>query len=158
MIYGNNISTADVAIKSPDVRLIKVNKTGNPNYLFLDLLINPGNQPGSFRILFTKNNKTVADYNYELKARIQGSSLRQGFNSSDVIYLLMPDRFANGDTANDNMPGMKEPVHRSDPNGRHGGDIKGILQHLDYIRDLGATAIWINPLLENNRKKYSYHG
>src|ERR1039457_6504711 len=158
MIYGKNISKALVTIKSSDARLIQVNKAENPDYLFLDILIRQGNQPGSFGILFTKDNKTIADYMYELKARVQGSSGRKGFNSSDVIYLLMPDRFANGDTTNDNMPGMKEPVKRSDPNGRHGGDIKGILQHLDYIGDLGATAIWINPLLENNMKRYSYHG
>ncbi len=158
MIYGRNISKTDVTIKSPDAKLMQVNKTENPDYLFLDILILPGNQPESFSINFTKEDKNIAIYNYELKARAPGSSGRKGFNSSDVIYLLMPDRFANGDTANDNIPGMKESARRSDPNGRHGGDIKGILQHLAYIKDLGATTIWINPLLENNMKKYSYHG
>jgi len=158
MIYGKNISKAEVTIKSPYVKLMKVNKTENPNYLFLDVLIWPVDKPEYFRIDFTKDGKTVVFYDYELKARVSGSSGRKGFNSSDVIYLLMPDRFANGDTANDNVPGMNEPVKRSDPNGRHGGDIKGIMQHLDYIKDLGATTIWINPLLENNMKKYSYHG
>jgi neopullulanase len=158
MIYGKNISTTEVSVKSSVAKLIKVNKTGNLNYLFLDILIQPGNTPGNFSILFTKDNKSVATYTYELKARVAGSATRPGFNSSDVIYLLMPDRFANGDTTNDNMPGMREPVNRSDPNGRHGGDIKGIMQHLDYIKELGATSIWITPLLENNMKRYSYHG
>ncbi len=158
LIYGKNISTASVTLKYPGVLLKKINKTENPNYLFLDLNIAPTAKPGTFSLVFMKDGKQVATYVYVLHSRKSGSAQRKGFNASDVIYLLMPDRFANGDPSNDNIPGMTEKMDRSNPNGRHGGDIKGILDHLDYIKDLGATAIWINPLLENNMEVYSYHG
>jgi neopullulanase len=158
LIFGKNISQTDPVISSPDAELSKVNRTENPDYLFLDIVIMPGEETRKFRIDFRKDGKTAASCDYELKARSPGSSERKGFSPSDVIYLIIPDRFANGDTANDNRPGMQEAVMRSDPNGRHGGDIRGIMQHLDYIKDLGAGAIWITPLLENNMKKYSYHG
>ncbi|HOI32959.1 MAG TPA: alpha-amylase family glycosyl hydrolase, partial [Bacteroidales bacterium] len=83
---------------------------------------------------------------------------RQGFTSSDAIYLLMPDRFANGDPDNDDMPGMLEKADRKNPNGRHGGDLEGIIQHLAYFTELGVTALWLNPVLENNMPSNSYHG
>jgi len=105
-----------------------------------------------------KEKKQVVTMSYELKQRDQSLGNHEGFDASDVIYLLMPDRFANGDTTNDDVTGMLEKADRVNPNGRHGGDIKGIEQHLDYLSDLGATAIWINPLLENNMPAYSYHG
>jgi glycosidase len=90
--------------------------------------------------------------------REEGSAERKGFDKTDVVYLIMPDRFANGDPSNDDMPGMLEKADRNNPDGRHGGDIKGISSHLDYIADLGVSAIWMNPLLENNNPEYSYHG
>ncbi|MCX6251901.1 MAG: glycoside hydrolase family 13 protein [Bacteroidetes bacterium] len=158
MIYGKNISQATVSIKSPDVALVRVNKVENPDYLFLDLLIQPLNRRTNIMITFINKGKQVAGCHYELRMRKAGSADRVGFNANDVVYLLMPDRFANGDTTNDNLPGMFETTDRNNPDGRHGGDIKGIMDHLGYIQDLGATAIWINPLLENNMKKYSYHG
>jgi len=158
MIYGKNIATTSVSITGTDITLKKVNKTENPNYLFLDLFISPQARPGKFLIRFKIKEKVVANYSYELFPRKKGSASRQGFNSSDVIYLIMPDRFANGDSLNDNIEGMKEKASRSNPDGRHGGDIRGIIDHLDYIKQLGATAIWINPLLENDMVKYSYHG
>jgi glycosidase len=158
MIYGKNIARTSININYPGVVLKKTNKTENPNYLFLDLFISPQTKPGKFLIRFTMKEQNIATYTYELFAREKGSALRKGFNSSDVIYLLMPDRFANGDTVNDNVVGMKEKANRSNPNGRHGGDIKGIVDHLDYLKDLGITAVWINPLLENDMEKYSYHG
>jgi glycosidase len=93
-----------------------------------------------------------------LNQRDNDPSLFQGFDNADVIYLLMPDRFANGDPSNDNVSGMLEKADRSNPLGRHGGDIKGITDHLDYLVGLGVTTLWINPLLENNMPKQSYHG
>ena len=110
------------------------------------------------RINFSVGTRVVATYNYSFKAREPGSAERKGFGSSDVIYLLMPDRFANGDTLNDYSTRNAAGGNRMDPDGRHGGDIRGIENHLDYIKELGATAIWITPLLENNMAKYSYHG
>jgi neopullulanase len=158
MVYGKEISKANVSLSYPGVTMQKVNKVENPNYLFLDLVIAPNTKPGKFDITFKINQKKAAQYSYEVLARKPGSATRRGFSSSDVIYLVMPDRFSNGDTTNDNVPGMKQGVKRSDPDERHGGDIRGIIDHLDYIRDIGFTALWINPLLENDQEKYSYHG
>ena len=158
LVHGKNIASASVTVDYPGLLLQKINKVENPNYLFLDLSINSNTRPGIALINFKVKGKIVGKYIYELKARKKDSAGRKGFNSHDVIYLLMPDRFANGDTSNDNVAGMTEPVNRKNQDGRHGGDIKGITDHLDYFSDLGVTALWINPLLENNMAKYSYHG
>ena len=96
---------------------------------------------------------------YELKQRRPGSSEVKGFDASDVLYLIMPDRFANGNPDNDIVPGMLEnKVDRNEQYGRHGGDLKGIEDHLDYLEDLGVTAIWLNPTQENDMPESSYHG
>jgi len=95
---------------------------------------------------------------YELKRREPGSANREGFNTSDVMYLIMPDRFANGDPGNDEIAGMPDPLNMDDDFGRHGGDIQGMIDHLDYISGMGYTAIWLNPILENNGTRASYHG
>ena len=158
MIYGKNISGTTVAIDYPGLVIKKIHKVTNPNYLFLDLTVGAGTRPGIATILFKSRGNVAGKYLYELKARKKGSAERKGFSTSDVIYLLMPDRFANGDVSNDNQPGMVQQADRSDKDGRHGGDIKGISDHLDYIRNLGVTTLWINPLLENNQAIYSYHG
>lgn len=158
LVYGKNIGKTDPSVYSPGIELKLVHVMENPDYLFLDLIIAKNAEPGSFPISFYKEGKKVTEYLFELRGREEGSAARKSFDASDVIYLIMPDRFSNGDTANDNPPGFLEKTDRSNPDGRHGGDIKGILNHLDYIKDLGVTAIWINPLLENNMKKYSYHG
>ena len=130
----------------------------SPNYIFLDLLIDKDAKAGKFNIDFRKGKKTRASYTYELKQRTKDANSYTGFDNSDNIYLLMPDRFANGNPKNDYIPGMLEKADRSNPNGRHGGDIQGIQNNLDYLKDMGVTAIWINPLLENNMPTYSYHG
>lgn len=158
MVHGENIADAKVELTYPGVTLTSVTRVENPNYLFIDLKIAPEAQPGTFAISFLSKKKTVASYLYELKAREKGSALRQGFNPSDVIYLITPDRFANGNPDNDAMPGMKELPNRADKDGRHGGDLRGIINSLDYLNDLGFTAIWLNPVLENNMTRTSYHG
>src|SRR5690606_6453573 len=105
------------------------------------------------------NGKKVAfTQKYSLKQRKENSTQRESFNSSDLIYLIMPDRFANGNTNNDNHKETTEKVNRSEPFGRHGGDIEGIIKNLDYIQELGATAIWNTPLCEDNDGRGSYHG
>ncbi|MEA3446810.1 MAG: glycoside hydrolase family 13 protein [Bacteroidota bacterium] len=157
MVYGENLSGCDVKIDYQSVNILDVITVDNSNYLFLNIEIDNTAKPGKFSIDFYKDGKIKANYQYPLLKRKFSKRLR-GFNSSDVIYLLMPDRFANGDPQNDNMPGMLEKVDRKNPDGRHGGDIAGITQNLDYIKNFGATALWINPLLENNQEKYSYHG
>jgi neopullulanase len=151
MVYGPQIANNNVSVNYPGVELKQVIKVANPNYLFLDLVIDKNTQPGSLNIVFTNGKKTVATYPYQLLAREQGSAERQGFNSSDAMYLMMPDRFANGNPQNDDMPGMIEKADRSAPYGRHGGDLAGIRAQLDYIESLGMTAIWLNPVQENNQ-------
>lgn len=158
MVHGNDIGKTKAFLRYDGVSVKEVKSTGN-NYLFITLNIDAQAKPGSFTIKF-KNEKQVvaAIYMFELKARKKGSAERIGFNTSNLIYLIMPDRFANGDTTNDNMPGMLEKADRSNPHGRHGGDIKGITEHLDYLKNIGVTAIWPTPLLENNLPSYTYHG
>ncbi len=158
MVYGENISSTKPTIVYDGVQLKDVIKVESPNYLFLDIIINKKANPGTFDIEFKQGKKTKATYSYELKTRDSNPDLHNGFDNSDVIYLLLPDRFSNGNPDNDNMPNMLEKANRSNPLGRHGGDITGIDNHLDYLADLGITAIWINPLLENNMPAQSYHG
>ena len=158
MVYGENISETDVSLDYPGVELISVSKVQNPNYLFIDLKFSENVKPGSFDLLFQKENETIETYKYELKARKKGSASRKGFDQSDVIYLITPDRFVNGNPDNDQVEGMKELPDRTDKDGRHGGDIRGIINSLDYLQEMGFTAVWLNPVLENNMTQVSYHG
>ena len=157
LVYGDKIADSDVSITAKTCRLTSATKLENPNYLLLYVDLN-GAQPEKFDIVFRKG-KEKKVYPYELKARKSGSAERAGFNASDVLYLIMPDRFANGDPSNDVVKGMLEAkADRSDSFSRHGGDFKGIENHLDYIADLGVTAVWLNPVLENDMPQGSYHG
>ncbi len=154
MLYGKNINNYEVDVTK--VKLLHVRKTENPNYIFI--LADTKNIPaGKFEILLKKKNKIKKRIPYYLKERKNHSALRKGFDSSDVIYLLMPDRFANGKIKNDSASSMKEKRNRKSPDGRHGGDIQGIIDHLDYLQELGVTSLWSTPLLEDNEPKYSYH-
>jgi len=158
MVHGTNIGGSTVNIDYEGVSLISVEHTTNGNYLFLNLDISPEARPGVCRIEFIdrKGNKIVKEY--RLLQRQAGSAERKGFDNSDVIYLIMPDRFANGDPGNDETEGMKEGLNRRKRYGRHGGDIKGIRDHLDYIAGMGFTSVWLNPVLENDMEEWSYHG
>lgn len=158
MVYGENVASLSPRIDYDGVEIKKVNRVQNSNYLFLDLNIDPSTQPGIFKIIFSDRNQTVRFVEYELLAREEGAANRKGFDNSDVLYLITPDRFANGDPSNDNVEGTKERANRDNKGGRHGGDIEGIRKNLDYIKDMGFTAIWLNPVLENDMPTYSYHG
>jgi hypothetical protein len=159
LVYGKDIAAATPQLNYPGVTLQRVIRVENSNYLFLDLFIdNARTAPGKFDILFQKNNKTVNKYTYELLQRQPNSSSRASFTPADIIYLITPDRFANGDTANDRVASLKEGITRADENGRHGGDLKGVTDHLDYVHDMGFTAIWMTPALQNDQPDYSYHG
>ncbi|MGM0565949.1 MAG: glycoside hydrolase family 13 protein [Bacteroidota bacterium] len=158
LVHGQDIGYSTPEFNYNGVKLKQTIKVKNPNYLFLDLEISPEATPGSFTIYFMREGKQVYSYDYELHDRKQTSASRQGFGQEDVIYLLMPDRFANGDTTNDSHPDMLEKADRSDPDGRHGGDLQGVMNHLSYFKELGATAVWLNPFLENNQQAYTYHG
>ncbi len=157
MAYGENIAKTDISIDSDVVTLQAIHQMSNPNYVFIDVVVADGSDPSSFKIDFQGDN-SIIHYDYELRERKEGSANRRGFTNSDVMYLITPDRFANGDPNNDEVDGMIEGVNRAEDFGRHGGDIEGIRQHLDYIKDMGFTAVWLNPVLENNQEKYSYHG
>jgi neopullulanase len=158
LMYGNDIGDFNPSVNYDGVRIERVIKVENPNYLFVELVIGEAAKPGKVQIDFSKDKKLVESHTWELWQREAGSAQRRGFNNSDVLYLITPDRFANGDPGNDGISGMKERPNRSFKGGRHGGDIEGIRQHLDYIAGLGFTAIWLNPLLENDMAQYSYHG
>jgi neopullulanase len=155
MVYGQDIGSFNVTADYPGVKVTSLVKTENPNYLFVNLNISNEALPGDIKLTFTRS-KLKLTHNYPLLEHPSGKA--KGFNSSDVIYLLMPDRFSNGDPANDNIERMLEKADRTNPNGRHGGDLKGISDHLDYIKDMGVTGIWLNPFLENNQPAFSYHG
>ncbi len=157
MVYGNNIATYNPVINHPGVVLKSVHPMESPNYLILYLDLKDA-QPGKFSIDFVKGENKLK-YVYELKERQGKGEDKIGFNSSDVVYLLMPDRFANGDESNDRIQ-MKYPytVNRKDVNARHGGDLAGIVQHLDYLDSLGITTVWTTPVLENDMGEGSYHG
>ena len=157
MVYGENIASFRPSVSYPGVKLKSSVALESPNYLLVYLDVENA-QPGSFDITFTKDKKQIK-MPYELKARKKDACKIKGFDSSDVLYLIMPDRFANGDPSNDNLV-MKTTykTDRNDPSARHGGDLAGIEKHLDYIEDLGVTAIWLNPVLENDMQGGSYHG
>ena len=158
MVHGQGIAGSEISISYPGVKVHSVSRQENPNYVFIDLSIAPETRAGSFTIQFSKSKKETASFTYQLLDRAEGSANRKGFDGSDVIYLITPDRFANGNPANDAVAGMKEQPDRMNKNGRHGGDLKGIGDHLDYLSKMGFTAIWLNPVLENNMTRFSYHG
>lgn len=158
LIYGENISSYEIHLSDADVKIDKINTTKNPNYVFIDITVSASLESKTVVFQFKKNNKIAFSQKYEFKKRESSTNKQMGFNSNDAIYLLMPDRFSNGNTNNDNLEGYADKTNRLNNDARHGGDLKGIANHLDYIAQLGMTAIWINPLLENNMPKYSYHG
>ena len=156
LFYGKNIAENDVSV-SNKITIKEIKKTENPNYLFVT--IDTKNIPAQDFVFTFSKNKTIAfTQKYSLKQRRQNSAQRKSYDASDVIYLIMPDRFANGNTINDSEESVTEKADRSIPNGRHGGDIEGIIQNLDYIKELGATAVWSTPLCEDNQPEVSYHG
>ena len=157
MVYGNQISMYQPSVDYPGVTVERFEKGDSPDYLFVYLDIAPETAPGTFEIAFSGKGLTLT-HSFELKPKNPDPAWARGFDASDAIYLITPDRFANGDPGNDDVEGMGDPADRGDPNGRHGGDIQGITDSLDYIKGLGFTAIWLNPLLENAMPDVSYHG
>lgn len=157
LVQGENISNYDINLKYAGVSIDKINKTDNPNYVFIDFVINENTKAGKFDLVFSQKGRKKASYQYELKERRENSAKRIGFNESDVMYLLMPDRFANGNPNNDSVEKLTDKFDRENPDGRHGGDIQGMIDHLDYLKELGVTAIWSTPLMEDNQPTVSYH-
>lgn len=166
MVSGSNIREASVTTDYPGARIDSLVRLDSPNYLLIYLHLDEA-KAGQMSLVFTqgKSKKTV---NYLLRNRKKSGEERWGFSNADVLYMLMPDRFANGRPENDQLRRMKSyTVDRTQPSLRHGGDLEGVRQHLDYLADLGVTAIWLTPVLENNSPDYrpkegapssTYHG
>lgn len=157
LVHGDDIAALSPVIDYPGVSVERIENGDSPNYLFIYLNIDASAEPGTFEILLNGKDRSLS-YSYELRERRPGAADVKGFSTADTIYLITPDRFANGDPANDSIDGYTDKLNRSDDYGRHGGDIAGILQNLDYISDMGFTAIWLNPVLENAMPQGSYHG
>jgi glycosidase len=156
LVKGNRIADKTVSLNYAGVKLVSVQKVENPNYLFVNLHISSTTKSGTFPISFTKKGEKTLTYAYELKSRVKQ---KRGVTNQDFIYLIMPDRFANGDLSNDKIEGMKDKTFSRDSIFyRHGGDIQGIINQLPYLQDLGVTALWLNPVLENDENRTSYHG
>jgi len=157
MVYGKNLNDISVTSSSSRLKVLRTYPAANSSYAFIDIEISSSAQPGNYD-LTVKSRNGSATLRYSLLKRTLSNNEHQGFDCSDVIYLITPDRFANGDTTNDNVAGMFDSLKRSEPFGRHGGDIQGIINKLGYLKDLGITALWMTPLVENNMNRSSYHG
>jgi len=160
MVAGPDIRDAELKIDYPGVELLDVARLDGPNYQFIYLLIGKDTKPGTMELTFTSGKKSLK-VPYQLKERDRTGEIRP-FDASDVLYLIMPDRFSDGNPANnsDRQPGLTQnaTVDRNDPNARHGGDIHGMRNHLGYIDSLGVTAVWVNPVLTNDMPGGAYHG
>jgi glycosidase len=156
MLYGENLNEISIQFNSQKIKINKIHSIKNSTYAFIDIEILPDLMPGKYTLGITGKENLVKVF-FPINEREKLKDAFQGFDSADIIYLITPDRFANGDTSNDNVLGMRDWTDRNDILRRHGGDIQGIIDKLDYIKDLGFTAIWINPLVTNDMN-ISYHG
>ena len=156
LLYGKNIANQTIEI-SDGIQIKNLQKVENPNYVFVTVNTNEINVP-KFKINLKNGKKLISSYQYELKERKPNSANRDSYTSKDVFYLIMPDRFANGDATNDSVSQLTEKVNRNDRDGRHGGDLKGIINQLDYLKNLGTTTLWLTPVCEDNEPKTTYHG
>ncbi len=154
LFYGKNIADNKVSV-SNNVVISNVQTTENPNYLFVSL-DTKNLKAQTLKFTFTNGKKSFTK-DFELKKRRENSAIRKSFDASDAMYLIMPDRFANGNPSNDSSSELQEKGDRNNPGGRHGGDIQGIIDHLDYLKELGITALWSTPLCEDNDNVHSYH-
>ena len=159
MVNGEGVSAYDVTIlpEKQGVEVTKVHKADSPNYIFVDVAIAKDAKADVYRLCFS-DGKRKYEYEYVIAERRADSKYRESFTNADLVYLIMPDRFANGNPENDSTDDTAEKAQRSHPGRRHGGDLEGMMAHLDYIADLGATAIWSTPLLLDNENGASYHG
>ena len=169
MVHEKNIGTFKYVVitENRGVHILKINKVENPNYIFIDLKIDDTTKPGKFPFEFVWPSDDLSypdskvKFEFELKPRrsSNGTAFAQGVTSKDLIYLIMPDRFSNGDTTNDRIAGMRDQsLNRNDVTARHGGDLQGVINHLDYLKDLGVTTVWLTPVLENDMPNRTEHG
>ncbi|HPB52212.1 MAG TPA: glycoside hydrolase family 13 protein [Saprospiraceae bacterium] len=155
--HSDGFNNQAVSINYPGVKLEKIHRLPNKHYFALDVSISPATKPGVVRIHIGKDSY---DWSLAMKnVKDNGKSYAQGVTAKDLIYLIMPDRFSNGDLSNDRIPGMKDQsLNRDTVFNRHGGDLQGIINHLDYFNQLGVTALWLNPVLENDMPERTEHG
>jgi glycosidase len=156
MLYGKNLNIDSAVSAFPEIRISKINNVENKVYTFIDIDISENAKAGEYHINLISG-KDKINIAFPLYDRDIFSTKHKGFSSSDIVYLITPDRFANGDLTNDNHPDLFDKLNPQNPYGRHGGDIQGIINNISYLKELGITAIWLNPLLENNMR-VSYHG
>ena len=156
LVYGDSISYLQPKIENRNIKLKSIEKVDNENYIFLNISVLKNAKPGVVEIKFYSGDNLIDKYDFALKSRESNAENIQGFNTSDVMYLITPDRYSNGDPTNDDVEEMRERPDRDDDYGLHGGDIKGVIDNLDYIKEMGFTTVWLNPVLENNMETVSY--
>lgn len=157
MVRCKGVKGADVRVDGEGISVAKVTYGDSPNYVFIDVLMEEKARPGTYRFILTKAGESTT-FDYTISARRRDSASRRSFSSADMVYLIMPDRFADGNPRIDSTDDTAEKADRSNPAGRHGGDLQGIIDHLDYLADLGATTLWITPPQLDNEPEVSYHG
>ncbi|HEX5151179.1 MAG TPA: glycoside hydrolase family 13 protein [Parafilimonas sp.] len=168
MLHADGIANKIPMIKMPEtgiriadgITLVQIERVENPNYIFLDVRLAKEAKPGKYNFSFGPKDKLVSiPYEFKERRKGNGTLYAQGVTSSDFIYLLMPDRFSNGDPSNDRVPGMKDQsLNRDSIFLRHGGDLQGVINHLDYLKDMGVTTLWMTPVIENDMPDRTEHG
>ena len=168
MVHAENISTQVPMIKMPEtgisigngITLVRIERVENPNYIFLDVRLAKEAKPGKYNFSFGPKDKLVTiPFEFKERRKGNGTAFAQGVTSTDFIYLLMPDRFSNGDATNDRIAGMKDQsLNRDSIFLRHGGDLQGVINHLDYLKDMGVTTLWMTPVIENDMPNRTEHG
>lgn len=144
MIYGEDLAGSEVTVEQQGIKVKQVHTANSPNYLFVDVDISPDARPGEYTFRVSKGNR-VTTFNYLINKRRGNSAQRTSFSAADTVYLLMPDRFSNGDPSKDSTPDTVEKPDWAEPFGRHGGDLQGVINHMDYLAELGITTLWITP-------------
>lgn len=156
MIYGSNLKNFSASFDDRKIKVLKTHQIENSHYAFIDIEI-PNNLPAKvYKLKLNSSNQTVT-IDFPIYKREKTKNKFQGFNQTDAIYLIMPDRFVNGDVSNDSIAGYSDSMQKIQYQGRVGGDLQGVINKLDYIKELGFTAIWLTPIVENNTFR-SYHG
>jgi glycosidase len=156
MVYGSGLSKLDAKFENSRIKVTNIQESKNHSYVFIDIHIPADTEPDIHQLTLFKSG-TQSHFDFPVLKRDENENIHQGFGPEDIIYLITPDRFANGDPDNDHVDGMRDKWDTRDKLGRHGGDIQGIIDRIEYLKDLGITAIWINPLIENDMD-ISYHG
>lgn len=156
MLYGEDLNGISARFAGSELQVLKIYNADSPSYSFIDITVPETITPGNYELIITKNGNEKK-ITFPILPRIKDEKQYQGFGADDIIYLITPDRFCNADTSNDNFPELIDRCDVASGQRRHGGDIQGIINHLDYVAGLGVTALWLNPLIENNTR-VSYHG